>query len=819
MNNKKSVDKFWIFALLGCTAIQGHTNVANIQELREQSIVAIRQGQANKGIDQLRQLLSQYPNEQKLIADYIVVTHQQQQFTVEDHKYLNNIELGNFPEYAWLHLIKALRDQQKFELAQHWTKQFYQKSTDQKWLVWQGILHAEAGDLKVAQSILKSINSSNFTIDYLSLLSYGYRIGGMPIEALATAKKALSIQKNTETQELYILALMVNSDYAKIYQYLQDQQLLNMRPNLKSLVNINEFSARIQQLVQVQREIDDPELEQRNRNALRRVVLEMQTFEPQLPEDIELRRLFYYDHSYALNALQESQQVLNTLAKVSIPISDMPTYVRHVAAESYLRLRQPKQAEVYYRSVVKDSKSANYDVYAGLYYALIEQEKFDQAHDLIEQMDRLLPRFRYSDAKGINPEIHSERATYLSLKGLNYAYRNEHDKAEKYFQKLVEHAPNNNAYINNLAMVQRWREKPRQASWTVSQLNGIEPMDFGTELNHMQNAQALDNIQLWKHALDDLIQRAPLDTGVQRSQRELNERDHWSIQHQSYIAKTRSDDRDLLGRLIGSGEHDHFTRLNTPWLNDHYRIYMIHQQRLADYDDGKVDDQRLELGLEWSSKHKYASFNLSQSLEDDRLGVAMNWSHTLNDHWYYTTNFNSQAYIPLQAIKRGNEGQSYALGVHWQQHESRKAGISTQIIDIDDGNLRQEYSAYFKQRIYQSPHHLTDLRLFTYFGQNEQVEVDYFNPETHYSAELTLLHDWLTWRNYAQHFNQHFEVTLGLYKQDGYTQKANYNLFYQHEWQFTPTWSLNYGVGWGIHPYDGEDERKTYGVIGFKGHF
>jgi hypothetical protein len=61
-------------------------------------------------------------------------------------------------------------------------------------------------------------------------------------------------------------------------------------------------------------------------------------------------------------------------------------------------------------------------------------------------MDHLLPTFRYSAAKGVDQTTHEDRAEYLALKGLNYAYRNEQAKAERYFQDLVAKAPNNIGY-------------------------------------------------------------------------------------------------------------------------------------------------------------------------------------------------------------------------------------------------------------------------------------------------------------------------------------------------------------------------------------
>ncbi|MBH8252498.1 hypothetical protein I8P62_18750, partial [Acinetobacter baumannii] len=45
------------------------------------------------------------------------------------------------------------------------------------------------------------------------------------------------------------------------------------------------------------------------------------------------------------------------------------------------------------------------------------------------------------------------------------------------------------------------------------------------------------------------------------------------------------------------------------------------------------------------------------------------------------------------------------------------------------------------------------------------------------------------------------------------------SLQYQHQWQLSRTWQLNYGIGWQYHPYDGNDEQHTYGIFGFEGRF
>jgi len=124
--------------------------------------------------------------------------------------------------------------------------------------------------------------------------------------------------------------------------------------------------------------------------------------------------------------------------------------------------------------------------------------------------------------------------------------------------------------------------------------------------------------------------------------------------------------------LKGSREQDYLTRINSPWFYDTFRAYVDHSLRTADYTEGKIDDQRVGLGLEWESHRKAANILLSQSVDggNDRFGVELNWSQWLGDHLQYVLGFNSQADIPLQAIKKGNEGKSYTVGLNLQKNES-----------------------------------------------------------------------------------------------------------------------------------------------------
>ncbi|OTG98200.1 poly-beta-1,6 N-acetyl-D-glucosamine export porin PgaA [Acinetobacter sp. ANC 4654] len=821
MNSKLNILTLSCGTLLFSTLLHAELLYKDSAPQREEIVSLIKQGQVDVGLQKLRQLLMQQPDDQKLIADFVVIAYENKKFVESDVKYLNGIQITQFPEYGKVNVIKALRDLKKFELAEQWAKKFAETDQNQMWGVWIGVLQAEAGKTLESKETLAPLDINYIDPDYLAQLAYAYRMLDMPIEALNAASLAVEKNPNSSTQEQYVLALMANADYAKAEKYIQDNEVLRKQPQLRASAKISEFTQRIQNAVQYYKVLTYRDRGNVAYRQLNQVLADMAKFESQLPNDQNIRRQFYYEYIYALNERNLSGKVLEQIPKVGIPIDKMPPYVRQSIADAYLKDRKPKLAEALYKNLLKEKNYQTYEIYSGLYYALIEQEKYKEANQLILAMDKLLPTFQYSNAKGVDRVTHDDRIEYIALVGLNYVYRHEYAKAEAYFEDLVAKAPNNIIYQNHLAEVQRWREQPQRSEETLALWDGVEPVDQAIRINNLQNMQALGHIPEWRKLNAYLMEAMPGDSGVVKSKKELDDRDRASIQHMSTFSKSDSDNTALLNRLKGSREQDNLTRINSPWFYDTFRTYVDHSLRSADYTEGKIDDQRVGLGLEWESHRKAANILLSQSVDggNDRFGVELNWSQWLGDHLQYVLGFNSQADIPLQAIKKGNEGKSYIVGLNLQKNESQEAGAAYQLTDIDDGNTRHEITGYVKQRVFAAPHNITSVTLGGYYGQNDNVLVDYFNPKESYSVEMILQHDWITWRRHDKNFTQHFEAAIGTFRQTSFPSEMIYNVFYQHDWQLSRTWNLNYGIGWGTHPYDGEDEKRTYATLGFKGNF
>lgn len=793
---------------------------AQVDELREQAIHTYKTGQTQQAILKLDQLLNKYPHDQKLLADYLVVMSSEKKDLLTFSQHLANINYVTFPEYGQLPLIRNLRDFKHFKDAIEWSNKFnIHKTSDGQILL--AVLYAEAQDPVNAKVHLTSIKNKNLTAEQFVQIAYAYRLINSPVDALSVIEQAYQQQPNSfAVLQEYSYDLAAVGSYKKAQQLLLASDKNAQTEALQHWLKVSEFSQRVNNAVTRYKYLNREGMSDSEGFAeLDAVLKQGEQIQPLIqPSDSNYLR-FHYDYLYALDFRGRSRTVLDEFTKLNVPLEKLPAYVRHAIADSYLAERQPQQAELAFKTLLTEKNYSDMTVYTGLYYSYIEQEKYKQAEQLLNDVDRLIPTYKYSQAKGVDKSSHPDRDDYIALQGMHLAYANHLDKSEKHFQKQVDLAPANQGLINNLARVERWRDKPLQAKQTIDRLNGLTPVAKDTRINQMQNAQALGNIPEWRKSTESLLQYYPEDSGVVKSRKELDDRDRATISHSTTWGQSKAEKSDSVSGQNGLKDREIETRINSPWIKDNYRLFAWHQDRYGEYRFGDVHDQRYGVGAEWQENRKALSAILSQSTDGGQAGVRLDWSQWLNDHWQYQLQYDSQANIPLQAIDAGEDGQAYRAALTWQKDESRQIGASYGLTDISDGNKQQEFSTFWRERLFDAPHHITYGTVRGFYGSNSQDETAYFSPSNHYSAELNLSHDWVTWREYERSFKQHFEAGVGLYKQADYSARPTYSLQYQHQWQLSRTWQLNYGVGWQYHPYDGHDEQHTYGIFGFEGRF
>ncbi|MFT4020015.1 MAG: poly-beta-1,6 N-acetyl-D-glucosamine export porin PgaA [Acinetobacter sp.] len=792
----------------------------DVNQLREASIVLVRQGQVHEGLKQLESLLKQYPNDQKVLADYWVISSQQNSLNREDVKTLSPyIQVKKFPDYAYLSVIRSLRDHQQFNKALLLAQQFdmIHPSDDLKLL--QGVLWAELQQYAKANQQLNALPIAQLNADQLSLMAYAYRLSQNDIASLNAAKAAyvLAPQKPA-IQEQYVQALLAMGSYKEATRILAQTNLATTKPQLKAELIVRQYSQNVKDAISRYDYLSGQgESDATSFSYLDEVLAAAPTQGNQLAKNSGEYLRFYYDYLYALRFRGRSADVIALKDSLSINMMQMPAYVRQAVADSYLNLKQPEQAEQWYRALLHEKNYSDMSVYSGLYFSYIEQEKYKQANALLKAIDSKIPLYSYSDAVGVDRTPARDRQEYTRLIGMDLAYTNSLEKAERYYRDILKNSPNNPAYLTALATILRWREQPLAAQQTLARLDNITPVDKATRINTAQTYQALGDIQTWHEQLNRLIHNYPQDSSVISSRREWYDRSHASVSYQTDFGHSRTD--QVSQSLKGTRDRNAELRINSPWFNDNYRIFAVHQDRTGEYNYGTLRDQRYGLGLEWASKRKDFSVALTQNKRQAQTGIDVHWSQWLNDHWNYGLGFNSQAPIALQAIDANKHGQQYSANLRWQKNESKKINFGYTLTDISDGNQQNEWVLNYTQRLFSSAHHLTQATISNYFAKNSRQDVNYFSPKTHYGSDITIAHDWVTWRKYDRDFVQHFEAGVGFYHQHDYATKATWNVQYTHLWSLSRTWQLNYGIGVSSHPYDGQHEKRVYGLFGFQGVF
>jgi len=296
-----------------------HANTLDQQ--REQAVEMVRSGQVVSGLNRLQALLAQFPTDQKLIADYLVLAYGQPAVHPQDlYRLTQQIQPKTFPAYAQVSAIKVLRDGKQYAQAKAYLARFQPLNAQASGKVWHAVLEAESGQAAAAKILLKNLQWQQLSADDLSLLSYTYRILNMPVQALQAAEAGLKKQSSIAGHEQYVLSLMLNGKHHAAEHYLLQQQLAQSHPRLLLQVKQHQFSTRIQNAVQAYKTAQLRSEYATAYTELDAVLADMAAHEPQVAADAELQRAFYADYLYALGQRKRHQQVLKIVQQQHQPI-------------------------------------------------------------------------------------------------------------------------------------------------------------------------------------------------------------------------------------------------------------------------------------------------------------------------------------------------------------------------------------------------------------------------------------------------------------------------------------------------------------------
>lgn len=662
---------------------------------------------------------------------------------------------------------------------------------------------AEAGRAGEAETeVAGLLESDRGAVDVNLAAAYVYRLAGDPATALGAAQRVLeSDPQNAEAYQHQVFSL---HDLGAAGRALS---LANARPEWFSRAELDYLrgSRAARQVRWGEISTPDPA---RRFDATDRALAMLDELWKTLPEDASEARLRNRrDRVLALRQRDRMDEAIAAFEAFEADGGAVPAYVLEAAADAYLYQRRPERAAALYRRVLEHDRW-NYNARAALYWALIESERFSEAIRHIDALAAEKPRFR-----GDAPYW---RKLYLdTTAAMARAMAHRPAEAETRLQTLLADAPASALIRRELGTVYRWRGWPARALEQAEIALAYEPDVPSGRLLHAAVLMDLERYAEAGDRIEALYREYPEDRHVQRQHAEWRNRRRWGMS----VAGTYGDSDGF--REFGSRDRRLETRVNAPWLGHHWRGYATHYYADARYPEGEADYDRIGAGLDWRRRRHHARLELHRNRGGEaETGFTAGYDFHLDDHWSFATRYASfSTEVPLRARVHGIDGERAELAARWRAHESFNTRLGLSRLSLSDGNVRYAGLLSSERRLLASAHHVTEGRFYLYGSRASQSGGPYFNPERDASATLELAHDWLTWRRYERRFSQRFVLGGGAYWQEGFGTHPVGDLRYEHEWHFTSTLRLRYGAGVSSRVYDGERERRVYGMISLEALF
>ncbi|RFF29724.1 poly-beta-1,6 N-acetyl-D-glucosamine export porin PgaA [Wenzhouxiangella sediminis] len=511
-----------------------------------------------------------------------------------------------------------------------------------------------------------------------------------------------------------------------------------------------------------------------------------------------------YDRLLALRTRESMEEAVSAWESLEADGLEPPVYVTVAAADAYLYLRCPEQAEALYERVL-ERQPGRLETLQSLFWARLEQEDFSGA---LATIDSLVE----------HPEVASGSRLHRDGRitaAMGRGYANRLEEAIVRLEALAADHPKSGAATRSLATIYRWR------GWSRRALELIEPLlaqtTESTDLR-LLHAALLRDLGRYREAgriLESLYETHPQDRHVQRGWADWRTRDRWS-----YWSHGEYGESDGV-REFGSRDRAWRMRLSAPWVGSYLQPYLRSEYSHATFPEGEAEYDRIGLGLDYRRAGHRVNLEFHRNRRGaDEAGLTAAWDWQLDDQWSLATRYESfSTDVPLRARGQGLDGWKTEAAVRWQAHESLNLRLGVSRLAISDGNERDAVLVSLGHRPHVSAHHTTDGTLDLYAARASQTGGPYYNPEEDASLAYVIQHDWLTWRRYEHSLTQRFVLGGGAYWQKHYGTHAIGLARYEHLWQVSQHWFVHYGVGISSRVYDGDRESRVDGQLWLRGVF
>ncbi len=505
-----------------------------------------------------------------------------------------------------------------------------------------------------------------------------------------------------------------------------------------------------------------------------------------------------YDFIITMRNLRQMDDV-EVVYLYLIEKGEVPNYVRQAAAGALLANRHPDKSRELYQQIL-EKEPTSYQAHIGLFYSFIEEEDFDSAYKLIDELRDNEPAFQASK-NNTNPTYNGR---YLDLNLYSILARFYGDQLEESWlrvDELVRNAPANNWLLEVRGQISNSREWYRQALYDFHYASLLAPASINARAGEITSLISLKQYHQARPLLNEFQQTYPHEHATKRLEKDWKfsrKPEYWAD-----IIYGNSTGPELDGDgLLATAEV-----LSTP-INDTLYIDALYRYAWNEIIEGEETFQRYSLGLDyqlldWTFLGR-ATYNDS-SLDEVGGNIKAIWMP--DDFWRLTLGGELFSVdTPLRALHHGIRSDAVSATINYRWSEQRDLFVGIQGSSFTDNNDRIAGSAVFRQRLLDIPHFDLDGRIEAYGSANSRREVFYFNPEQDFSLQGALHLDHVYFRHYDDLLAQQIDVGYGFYDQKGYGSRWIGHIRYEQRYKFTPWVEMLAGIEFGQNVYDGHAE-------------
>ncbi len=486
-------------------------------------------------------------------------------------------------------------------------------------------------------------------------------------------------------------------------------------------------------------------------------------------------------------------------------LPQMPSYVLGAVGQALLHTEQAHEAVQVYRAAISNlggdaSPDARFDYEVGLFYALSDAGRLEEAQMLAERLDQAQqPWIRPTD------RLWLENNRYIVARevgALGDAYADRYTKALSRFEGLLDIAPANDGLRLSSAIVKRWRGLHRRSQADAEKVHGVR---YRYPRAVLEGQLAIDRYDYdgAAQALEQAKVLHPMGKSTIDLQRRLE------IQHRPEVvvsAGFAQSEADQIGaesfyvdsRYFGGLQHGRWR----PFVHSHYRQ--------AEFSEGLGRDHRLGVGAQYFAPYWSLSAEVNRGVEQNHgTGAAVEHAWRSTDHLSHDTRLSwNSIETPLRGTRVGVEGDTLSHSTTLRWHEAGRATVGFSVADYDDGNDRRSAHVSVLERVINQTRHKLSVLGSLYASRNSETGTAYYNPERDVDVRVGLMHEWRMHRDYRSRHTLRSQIWYGNYQQRGFGSDGLWQVGVEYEHNLDEVFDLLLGVRFGRRPYDGVQERE-----------